>query len=155
MSSKKVARPCTAADIVSVSSELKFSWGPPYGSFDDLPWESLGPALGFDPWGVVVTDQDWETIPSGEAVRYVLVHDGDQWVLRWGKTSPKVIQLHREAGNREEPFRARHAKSQLDTGLGTHRIMCSRGEAERSQTSGHLIRAGYITQVESGFVWVE
>jgi hypothetical protein len=146
--SVELPRPCELSDVLEIATDYEFGWGPPLGFFENTDWSWRGDISGFDPWGVVLTDSDWNSLPTNETVRYVLVHDGEQWELRWGQVSREVLSLHQVAANREEPLRAQRAQAKLNTGLGTHRLMFSMGEARRAEESGRPIKSGYVLGVQ-------
>lgn len=148
-------RPCTIADVIAIASDHRFSWGNPRRTEHALDWPADGPDAGFDPSGVVLADPDWDLLPTDEAVRYVILHDGDRWVLRWGKTSSAVLKLHQDSANKDDPYRAERANRQLADGLGTHRLMLSVGEAKRATQSGHAIKSGYIYRIRRQFLAVD
>ena len=123
-------RPCELAQLLEVVDK-GISKSGPVVDVELFDWPAVAGSLDFVRAGLVLVDKDWDALPSikDDDIRFLMLHDGEQWVLRWGVTDVDV-----------DP-------SRFMRGAGTHQAMLTLTEARSALSSGYAIRTGYIHEV--------
>ena len=76
----ELRRPCALSDLVAVTPLYRGHWGPPL-EFDPVPWDDIGPRLGFHSAFTIRSDNDWDLHPwdhevQGDALRDLVALPG-------------------------------------------------------------------------------